>query len=89
MPHEEFTLEPPLAMSEVEFAALGDGEIAYIKTLSPIEAEEMYPELKGLPDGITIFAVHAADGTPLALTDTHFAAIENAKEHNLDPVSVH
>jgi len=89
MSHDEFTLDTPLAMSEVEFAALGDGEIAYIKTLSPTEAEDMYPELKGLPEGITIFAVHAADGTPLALTDTHFAAIENAKEHNLDPVSVH
>jgi hypothetical protein len=49
----------------------------------------MYPQLKGLPEGITIFAVHAADGTPLALTDTHFAAVENAKEHDLIPMSVH
>jgi hypothetical protein len=89
MSHEEHALAAPLGMTEIEFAALGDGEIAYIKTLSPDEAERMYPELKGLPEGITIFAVHAADGTPLALTDTHFAAIENAKEHNLDPVSVH
>jgi hypothetical protein len=89
MSHEEHAMSAPLAMSELEFAALGDGEIAYIKTLSPDEAERMYPELKGLPDGITIFAVHAADGTPLALTDTHFAAIENAKEHNLEAVSVH
>lgn len=88
MTHEH-TFAAPIAMSEIEFAALGDGEIAYIKTLSPTEAEQMYPELKGLPDGITIFAVHAADGTPLALTDTHFAAVENAKEQNLDPLSVH
>ena len=51
MSHDEFTLDTPLAMSEVEFAALGDGEIAYIKTLSPTEAEDMYPELKGLPEG--------------------------------------
>jgi hypothetical protein len=89
MSHDDHTIEAPLAMTEVEFAALGDGEIAYIKTLSPQEAEQMYPQLEGLPQGITIFAVHAADGTPLALTDTHFAAIENAKEHNLEPVSVH
>jgi hypothetical protein len=89
MSHDDHTIEAPLAMSEVEFAALGDGEIAYIKTLSPQEAKQMYPQLEGLPQGIKIFAVHAADGTPLALTDTHFAAIENAKEHNLEPVSVH
>ncbi len=79
----------PHAMSENEFAALGDGQIAYIKTLNPEEAQEMYPQLEGLPEGITIFAVHSADGTPLALTDTHFAAVENAKEQNLEPVSVH
>jgi hypothetical protein len=36
-----------------------------------------------------IFAVHSADGTPLALTDTHFAALENVKEHNLELVSLH
>lgn len=89
MPYDEHALAAPVVMSEIEFAALGDGEIAYIKTLSPEEAEKSYPQLKGLPEGITIFAVHAADGTPLALTDTHFAAIENAKEHNLEPVSVH
>ncbi len=89
MTHDEQAIMAPLAMSEIDFAALGDGEIAYIKTLSPEEAERIYPQLKGLPEGITIFAVHAADGTPLALTDTHFAAIENAKEHNLQPVSVH
>lgn len=86
---DEQTIDTPLAMSEIEFAALGDGEIAYIKTLNPEEAQEMYPQLEGLPEGITIFAVHSADGTPLALTDTHFAAIENAKEQNLEPVSVH
>lgn len=89
MSHEEHAITAPLAMSEVEFAALGDGEIAYIKALSPEEARTMYPQLKGLPEGITIFAVHAADGTPLALTDTHFAAVENAKEQHLVPVSVH
>jgi hypothetical protein len=89
MSHEQHALADPLSMSEVEFAALGDGEIAYIKTLSPEEAQHIYPQLEGLPEGITIFAVHAADGTPLALTDTHFAAVENAKEHDLEPVSVH
>lgn len=89
MTYEEAPIAAPQAMTENEFAALGDGEIAYIKTLNPDEAQEMYPQLEGLPEGITIFAVHSADGTPLALTDTHFAAIENAKEQNLEPVSVH
>jgi hypothetical protein len=89
MTFDNTTSAAPPTMSENEFAALGDGEIAYIKSLNPEEAQEMYPQLEGLPEGITIFAVHGADGTPLALTDTHFAAVENAKEQNLQPVSVH
>lgn len=89
---EQIVFAPPPVMSEIEFAALGDGEIAYIKTLDLEKAQRIYPQvegLDGLPGGIKIFALHAADGTPLALTDTHYAAIENAKEHNLETVSVH
>lgn len=90
MSHDEYyETAPQSSMTDGEFAALGDGEIAYIKVMSPEEARTTYPQLKGLPEGITIFAVHAADGTPLALTDTHLAAVENAKEHQLVPVSVH
>jgi hypothetical protein len=92
MTAREHIVLAPLMMSEIEFAALGDGEIAYIRTLDPEVAQRIYPQvegLEGLPHGIKIFAVHAADGTPLALTDTRYAAVENAKEHNLEPVSVH
>ncbi|MEJ2116546.1 MAG: DUF1150 family protein [Alphaproteobacteria bacterium] len=79
-------------MSEIEFASLGDGELAYIKTLRTHEAKIIYPQVEGLselPGDVMIFAVHAADGTPLALTDTRFAALENVKENNLELVSLH
>ena len=35
----------------------------------------MFPAIEGLPKGINLFALHAADGTPLALTDSHQAAV--------------
>lgn len=76
-------------MTENEFAALGDGELAYIKSVKAEDVKKMFPQLTGVPEGIDLFAVHAADGTPIALTDTLVAAIGNAKEHNLKPVSVH
>lgn len=88
----EYVFPAPIGMSEIEFAALGDGHIAYIKTLKTREAQIIYPQVEGLaelPADVLIFAVHSADGTPLALTDTHFAAIENVKEHNLELVSLH
>lgn len=73
----------PVVMSELELSRLGGGEIAYIKTLSTAEASRMFPTVKGLPKGIQLFSLHAADGTPIALTDTLQAAIGHAEEDDL------
>ena len=83
---EDLTLAP---MSRRELAQLGDGEVAYIKQLDPEVAEELFPALQSTPRGIDLFAVLGADGTPLALTDSRNAAIANAIENDLVPVSVH
>jgi hypothetical protein len=80
---------PRTAMSRSEFAQLGDGEVAYIKQLDPDVAERLFPALHTAPKGIDLFAVLGADGTPLALTDSRNAAIANAIENDLVPVSVH
>jgi hypothetical protein len=76
-------------MSEVEFAKLGGGHVAYIKVLTSDEAHRLYPAIKGLPAGIDLYALHAADGTPLALTDSRQAAIGHAKGDKLEVASVH
>jgi hypothetical protein len=80
------TREP---MTRSEFAQLGDGEVAYIKQLDSDTAEQLFPALSDAPKGIDLFAVLGADGTPLALTDSRNAAIANAIENDLVPVSVH
>lgn len=76
-------------MSQRELQQLGDGFVAYIKTLTADEAERMFPAIKGLPRGIPLYALHAADGTPLALTDTRQAAIGHAIGDELEIASVH
>ena len=43
----------------------------------------MFPMIEGLPRGINLFSLHAADGTPIALTDTLQAAIGHAEEGEL------
>ncbi|MBX9683675.1 MAG: DUF1150 domain-containing protein [Hyphomicrobium sp.] len=72
-----------MVMTELELARLGGGEVAYIKTLSTDEANRMFPTVEGLPNGIPLFSLHAADGTPIALTDTLQAAIGHAEEDDL------
>ena len=76
-------------MSELEFAKLGDGHVAYIKTMTSEEASRLFPTVEGLPQGIHLFALHGADGTPLALTDTRSAAVGHAMGDELEIASVH
>jgi hypothetical protein len=76
-------------ISPVELAQLGDGEVAYIKELTAKEAGKMFPAIAGIPKGIPLFALHAADGTPLALTDSRHAALNQASEEDLSIASVH
>lgn len=76
-------------MSQIELARLGGGQVAYIKELTSDEAREMFPAVEGLPSGIDLFALHAADGTPIALTDSRQAAVSHAMGDELQIASVH
>jgi hypothetical protein len=78
-----------LTISPVELAQLGDGEVAYIREMTAKEAGRMFPAIGGIPKGIPLFALHAADGTPLALTDSRHAALNQASEDDLSIASVH
>ena len=78
---------PPMSMSDL--AKLGGGKVAYIKIMTPDEAKELFPAVEGLPTGIDLFALHAADGTPLVLTDSHQAAVGHALGDELEIASVH
>ena len=87
--HEKQDRDAGHAMSRKEFKQLGDGEVAYITQLNIDLAQKLFPALRGKLEGIDLYAVLGADGTPLALTDSRTAAIANAIENDLVPLSVH
>ncbi len=76
-------------MTPNEFAHLGDGAIAYVKTIRSEDAQRLFPQAPAIRPGLQLFALLAADGTPIMLTDSKDAAIANAWEHELQTVSVH
>ena len=76
-------------MSELELARLGGGQVAYIKSLTSDEARDLFPAVTGLPTGINLFALQAADGTPIALTDSRQAALSHAMDGELSIASLH
>jgi hypothetical protein len=70
-------------------AGLGDGKIAYIKTIRSEDVHALFPQAPQLAPGQQLFALHAADGTPIMVTDSREAAMANAWDHQLETVSVH
>ena len=78
-------------MSPEALAHLGDGRIAYVKTIRSEDVRAMFPqaEMPEMAPGQMLFALHAADGTPIMLTDTREAAVANAWSQELETVSVH
>jgi hypothetical protein len=80
---------PHHILSGLDLAKMGDGEVAYIRMMTSDEAQRMFPTITGLPDGINIFALHSADGTPLALTDSKQAALGHAMGDRLVVASIH
>ncbi len=76
-------------MTMMEFARRGVGKVAYINVLTTDEAKELFPAVDGLPEGKDLFSLHAADGTPLVLTDSHEAAMGHAMGDDLEVARVH
>jgi hypothetical protein len=77
------------AITQDALAHLGDGRLAYVKPIRSEDVAQLFPQAPKIEPGIELFALHAADGTPIMLTDSREAALANAWSHELEPVSVH
>ncbi|MGO4125569.1 DUF1150 family protein [Inquilinus sp. YAF38] len=62
-------------MSPTDFAAIGLNQIAFVK---PVVVE-----------GEPAFAVHGADGTPLAMVKDRDLAFAVVRQNDMEPVSAH
>jgi hypothetical protein len=87
--NDDITYRDDTMMSPEALALLGDGKIAYVKTIRSEDVASLFPQAPQIAPGLKLFALHAADGTPIMLTDTREAAVANAWSHELEAVSVH
>lgn len=67
------------------FARLGAPHIVYVRELAADEARKF----EGISAGVRLFAIHAADGTPVGVMDNREAAFATARQNDMEPVSVH
>ena len=76
-------------ISPEALAQLGDGEIAYVRTVRSEDVPVLFPQAPDIEPGLELFALHAADGTPIMLTDSLEAAVAGAHSNELQTVSLH
>jgi hypothetical protein len=76
-------------MPQDAFAALGGGQIAYLRPLRSEEVHTLFPQAPELAPGVDLWALLSAAGQPIMLTDSKAAAIASAHENDLETVSVH
>jgi hypothetical protein len=76
-------------ISPEALAAIGGGKIAYVKAIRSEDLSTLFPQAPRLAPGLQLFALHAADGSPIMVADTREAAVANAWDHELETVSVH
>jgi hypothetical protein len=62
-------------LSEQQLATLGVSHIAYVKPV--------------MVNGVQGFAIHAADGTPMAVAGDRDVAVAAVVQHEMLPLSVH
>jgi hypothetical protein len=84
-----FDAKDETSLTPEAFAVLGGGEIAYVRPIRSEEVKTLFPQAPSLAPGLQLFSLHAADGTPIMLTDSREAAEANAREHELLTMSVH
>jgi hypothetical protein len=76
-------------LSADEFAHLGQGDIAYVKTIRSDDVPVLFPQAPAIQPGLDLFMLLGADGVPILLTDSKDAALANASENQLLTVSLH
>lgn len=81
--------EKKIEFSDAEFAQLGGGAVAYVKEIDTDDAIKLVGTRMNVPQGARLFALYGADGTPVSISGTREAAVANAVQHELMPMSVH
>lgn len=83
------TTNQTMSFSLDDLAALGTGQVAYIRTMRADEVRRLVPMAQDIPAGIDLFALLSADGTPIMITDSREELRLNASENQLVTVSLH
>ena len=81
--------EPRVMVTEAQLAHLGEGQVAYLRKISRDDLRGRFPGIGDIAPGLELWALFAANGQPILLSDARERAIAGAFENELTPVSLH
>ena len=82
------TEEKPI-MTNGEFAHLGEGTVAYLRKVSSDDLLGRFPGIAQIASGTELWALFAANGQPILLSDARDRALAGAIENDLVTVAIH
>lgn len=83
------TVEAKLNVTPAQLADIGEGVVAYLREMKSDELKGKFPGLPEIQPGTRLWALFAANGQPILLTDERHRAIAGAMENDLTTVAIH
>ncbi|MEQ1929638.1 MAG: DUF1150 domain-containing protein [Parvularculaceae bacterium] len=92
--HVEKTARKAGSLTEREFAELGGRKLVYVRTVLARDVRDELIDEEGdvvidVPGETTLYSVHSSDGERIALVGDRELAFAAARQHEMNPVSVH
>lgn len=81
--------ETKITVTPTQLAELGEGVVAYLREIDTDELRTRFPGVPAMRPGTRLWALFAANGQPILLTDERSSALASAMEHDLTTVSIH
>lgn len=77
------------AATRETLAAMGDGELAYVRAFRAADLKHIFPQSAELHPSVQLYALFGADGSPLMLADSREAILSGAWQHDLSMATLH
>lgn len=82
--------ERKITVTQAQLAHIGEGVVAYMREMDAQELKGKFPDtIPDMAPGTKLWALFAANGQPILLTDGREAAAAGAFQNDLTTVSVH
>ena len=83
------TIQHKHEVSQAELSHIGEGSVAYLRKMSSDDLRGRFPGMTQISPGLELWALFAANGQPILLSDARESALAGAMQNDLIPVAIH